>query len=772
MRRVRTISKLLFVAAAAGALASAAGAKVTAPGKNQTFGAIRGTTTVGARGVPESTASIMARQTLSAQIIPPRVLPLRTNPARPFLPDNSNAPSVSQLPSGRGTTPLAPQTLGTSFTGATLADTGAFPPDSMGTVGPSQFIVAVNGRFRSFNKTTGAADGVLNADPDVFFSSVMTPVGGSVVLNFTSDPRIRYDRLSGRWVIAIIDVPCTNATCTTTANNRLLLAVSDAASAGIISGSTVWTFYFFQAGGGNFLDYDTLGIDNSALYIGGNMFTGAGAAVGTDGYVVRKSSILSGGPITVTTFAGLAVGVGAGPFTPQGVDNYDPASTEGYFIGVDNATFSTLMIRRVFSPGSATPTISGNISLTVPTTTYPNPVTHLGNTGGNNGRLDSLDDRLFAAHIRNGRLWTAHNIRVSAAGVANTAAAARNAVRWYELNGVRSTDNGGVPVVVQSGTIFDNAATLAAARQYWIPTVMVSGQGHAALGYSTAGTPFRADAGTSGRLAGDALGTTQAVAVYTSSSTDYNPPADPGGAAGRRWGDYSYTSLDPIDDMTMWTIQEFCNATNSYGVRVQKLIAPPPATPSTAAPAIVNTGIPSTNVVITGTSSSGTGFYDPGANLGGGALNFSHITASVTGGVTVNSVTYTDPTHVTLNISTIGASSGAQNVTITNPDGQSRTGMGILTTNVITAVRLSSLSAVPAPGTVVVSWRTGSEAGVLGFNIYRGDVRLNRRLVLAHGSTATHAYRWRDAKGRAGAVYRLQAVSTSGTKTWLGTARA
>src|SRR6185295_8038549 len=74
----------------------------------------------------------------------------------------------------------APQTLSTSFTGAALVDTGAFPPDSMGAVGPSQFVVFLNGRLRTFNKTTGVADGVINANPDVFFSSVMTPLTGGV----------------------------------------------------------------------------------------------------------------------------------------------------------------------------------------------------------------------------------------------------------------------------------------------------------------------------------------------------------------------------------------------------------------------------------------------------------------------------------------------------------------------------------------------------------------------------------------------------------------
>lgn len=67
----------------------------------------------------------------------------------------------------------------------------------MGTIGPTQYIAFVNGRIRSYTRA-GVADGVLNASPDTFFASVMTPVGGSVVLNFTSDPQIRYDRFTAR----------------------------------------------------------------------------------------------------------------------------------------------------------------------------------------------------------------------------------------------------------------------------------------------------------------------------------------------------------------------------------------------------------------------------------------------------------------------------------------------------------------------------------------------------------------------------------------------
>ena len=120
-----------------------------------------GTPWTGEPGITQSVASIMKRQrTVDAQ--GPRAAHVRPflRPNRRGLPQNPNSPAA---PSVALPTPaqvlthgaFTPQTLGTSFTGATLADTGAFPPDTMGAVGPAQFIVAINGRIRTFNKTTG-----------------------------------------------------------------------------------------------------------------------------------------------------------------------------------------------------------------------------------------------------------------------------------------------------------------------------------------------------------------------------------------------------------------------------------------------------------------------------------------------------------------------------------------------------------------------------------------------------------------------------------------
>ncbi|MEA2173991.1 MAG: hypothetical protein QOD00_1583, partial [Blastocatellia bacterium] len=465
----------------------------------------------------------------------------------------------------------------------------------------------------------------------------------------------------------------------------------------------------------------------NALYIGGNMFGAvSGSFTGTNAYVIRKSSVLSGGPVVTTAFRTLSDGTVQGPYAPRGVDNYNPAATEGYFIGVSIINFGELVTLRVSTPGT-TPTLSANLVTAVSATGNPRTVTHLGNTGGTNGNLDPLDDRLFAAHIRNGRLWTAHNIAVDTAGVASTGAQRRNAARWYELV---VPVGSGTPTVNQSGTVFDTAATVAAARQYWIPSAMVSGQGHAAFGYSTAGTPFRIDAATNGRLSGDTLGTSGAVNIYTASSTAYNPASDPGPP--RRWGDYSFTSLDPQDDMTMWTIQEFCNATNTYGVRAVKLIAPPPATPAqvntagTATPTTVPATRSSYFVDISGTQVSGSGFYDPGANIAG-ATPFTHISATVTADVgivgtppTVTSVTYINPTTVRLNLNTTASTTNlpAQKYTvnITNPDGQTSTGSQILQVVLPPTAADASISGQvttadgsPLAGTIVTM--SGTQAG-------------------------------------------------------------
>lgn len=539
-------------------------------------------------------------------------------------------------------------TIGVNFRAARFADVGFFPPDSMGAIGPTQFIVAINGLIKSFNKQTGAPDNGVNADLDVFFNSVR---GGK----FTSDPRIRYDRLSGRWFVILITVPDFGA-------NKLLIAVSDSS---IISFATTWSFFSVAMGGDVFLDYPTLGIDADALYIGGATFSDSNSS---KVLVIRKSSILGSGPIVSTAFNNLITPAGEGMYVPQGVDNFDPSPAYGFFIGVDNLRFGSLVMRRVSNAGGS-PTLSGNIRFAVPATQYPLRVPHYGNKRGFAGRLDAIDDRLMMAQIRDESLWTVHNIAVNNNGVAR-GTLTRNGCRWYQIDNLA-----GSPHLVQSGTLYNRTSSnTASTRSYWMPSVMVTGQGIMALACSTAGTNNRINSAIARRFKSDGLGTLSTPIGFTGSTASYNPPGDPGSnSSARRWGDYSYTSVDPSDDMTLWTIQEYCDAKNSWAVRVAQINAPPPAIISSLDTSSVAQGQSNIPIQINGVSQNGSGFFDPGDGF------TNRLNVAISGGVTVTEIEYIDPTTIAIQVSTVGVLTGSKNITITNPDGQSVTSFGALT---------------------------------------------------------------------------------------------
>ena len=472
-------------------------------------------------------------------------------PQFPKSPEISTVPFLQKNDSSNNKIVRKKQRVNLSFDGTTLAEAGHYPPDSMGDIGPTQFITFVNGRIKSFNKNTGSADKVLNIDPDIFFSSIANGIR-------TADPRIRYDRFTERWFLTCINVK--------TNNNRVLLGVSNDSS---ITSATIWNFFYIDAGEGVFFDYPTLGIDTQALYIGGDAFskTDSGKL-----FVVKKNSLTNGGPIVYTSFNNfIDKTTNVGMYIPQGVDNFDSNATSGYFIGVDNAFFGRLVLRRVNNPGSNNPTLSNDINVIVPTTQFSIKVPHLGNVRGVEGQLDGLDDRLMCAHIRNGRLWTTHNVGVTNAGSCPSSftRVTRNGCRWYEI-----ALNGSSAELIQAGTVYhETANNTTNAKSYWMPSIMSNVQGHVILGCSVSGPQDYVNAISAARFSNTPLGKMHLPKNYTFSGTSYNPPADPGSRRrGRRWGDYSYTTVDASNDKTLWTIQEYCNDINSWAVRVAKII--------------------------------------------------------------------------------------------------------------------------------------------------------------------------------------------------------
>jgi M6 family metalloprotease-like protein len=86
-----------------------------------------------------------------------------------------------------------------------------------------------------------------------------------------------------------------------------------------------------------------------------------------------------------------------------------------------------------------------------------------------------------------------------------------------------------------------------------------------------------------------------------------------------------------------------------------------------------------------------------------------------------------------------------------------------------TAVALRSFSARRVgPRAVTLRWRTGAEAGLVGFALYRGRSRV-ASIPARHAAGGSYTYLDRPAT-RAPSSYRLQAVRREGKRAWLGSA--
>lgn len=635
---------------------------------------------------------------------------------------------------------LAQQTLGSP--NATLLshgltaepDTNTVAPDASGDVGPTQYLLAVNGRVRTYAKSTGAPDGQLNATTDLFFTTVRNGAA-------TTAPRVRFDRRAGRWLVLMT---------TAALPNRYLLAVSNSATAA----TGAWTFLQWTntrtqggVGGGAACvgDDPTLAVDQHAVYVGVNQRCGATldalAFDSTSLYVLRRSSVLAGSIADRTTFDGLVLSpTSPGIYAPQGVTNFDDGAAQGYVIGVDNLAKGRLVLRRITNP-AGTPSLSADIVVTqnLEPTGDAIDVPHPGSTRP----LAGHDHRLGPAVIRNGRLWTSHHFEVNTFGEAD-ANGNRNGVRWYEL-----TNLFGVVSQVQWGTVRDTAGANPAS--YWTSALTVSGQGHVALGMSTAGALSRVHGAVTGRLAGAAAGTMSAPAIFTPAHAfTYNLVGAP--ATVQPWNRVASTSVDPDDDMTMWTLQPFVDAVDSWGLRLVRIVAPPPAAIASVSPASLAAGLTGATVTVTGTSASGSGFFDPGAGFA------RRLGASFGAGVTVTGVTFTSPTSITLTVNTVGAAAGPRTLVVTNPDGQTAQRASALTittaqvnqppvaVNDAVALAFGATLNAPAPG--VLANDTDPEGQPLTAQLVSG---------VSHGSLSL---------GSSGAVVYVPAAGFSGTDSF------
>lgn len=414
------------------------------------------------------------------------------------------ATTSSQPGSGAGSSSLLPPsapTLSNNFIGPRQGDTGA------NSIPPDTHGSVGLNHFVAIVNTNlsvyvkSTGQRVVNTSLSSFFGA---GAGGA------GDPRAVFDPVSQRFVLICSDF-----------NTKLFLAVSTTSDP---TGSWFKTNFVASAGtdAGRFPDYPTLGVDLNGVYTCCYM---VGNPATMTIFAINKAPLVAGAPSlgTVTAFRGL-------PYEDaiQPVVNWD-AGGGAYCLSTRTST--QLRVRRVNPPLTA-PTLSELGNFNVPSYGSPPTVVAPGSA-----QLDSLDGRLINAMLRNGRIWTTHAIN----------SGGRSAVRWYELN---PTGN----VTVQSGTVNDPVLG------YTMPSICVNGAGNTVLGFSGASSSTFASSYYVGRTASDPLGQMSVPLVLKAGEANYTN----NGTGVSRWGDYSMTSCDPVDD-SLWTIQEYARTGNNWG---------------------------------------------------------------------------------------------------------------------------------------------------------------------------------------------------------------
>ncbi len=558
--------------------------------------------------------------------IDPTMMHERMSASMPIIPPSAPAPFMPVSPS--------PDTTFQS----TLDNGTTIPPDTHGAIDSTYCVTTVNSAVRI---QTRSGTSISQVSLDAFWSPVLAG-GGSF------DPRIHYDPYTNRWIMVAVS----GAQSST---SSVLLAVS---KTGNPTGD--WWQYKITAysAGDYWLDFPNIGINNKWITVSGVLFQNSGSGYGgCKTFVFNKSNVLSGAGAPFTAI------------TQTGSGNICPAITYSNTLGSmfmveawNGGSRAMRMWKITGNVGSETMTSIGFPLADFPWWYQPFPVsgTSFGDNApqlGVSNKINNGDNRVTQLIYQNNSLWFAHTIFLPYNASANPT---RSAVQWWQ------TDTAGNPI--QIGRVDDSAA----GKFFAYPTIAVNSNNDALIGFSVFSSAMRPSAGYALRLNSDPTDSIRTPVVYRNGQNSYFKTY---GGSKNRWGDYSATMVDPVNNTDFWTIQEASHSTINMWDTWWATVHPtsPCSTPS-----------------ITGTLSACVG---SGTTLG----------ASVSGGTWTSSNT---------GIATIGSTTGivtgvtAGTVTISYAVSGGCTGTAIYTVNAVPATISGTLS-VCVGATTSLSSATG-----------------------------------------------------------------
>jgi len=403
----------------------------------------------------------------------------------------------------------APVSIGGGFPGI-VDDLTAIPPDTMGAVGPTHLVSFLNTEVGFFDKAGNKTNPTTTLD--AFWRPLVTSKN---LPNNLFDPKILFDQHSGQFVAMTLDGQPPE-------KSWVLLTRSNSSDPG--SG---WSQWAIAVDNNLWGDYPGIGVDANNIYITTNLFDNTDNFHFIKAWVVPKAGLVAGqDPQNVTAmenpfnFTGPLNG---GPFSFQPSHVFGTPGT-AYIVGEQYPAGNALRVGRINPLPFADLGPVGVSSYPVP---YTLPVAPL-------DRIDTGDSRILNVVYRNGHLFTTHTIP--------DPTGTRTVVRWYELSTAPLSK-------IQEGTISDPK------RFYFYPSIAVNSTGDIAIGFSGSSSSPAEYAGAyyTARRAADPAGAMQPVTLLKSGQESYFKTFS---GTDNRWGDFSATVVDPVDDTTFWTLQE------------------------------------------------------------------------------------------------------------------------------------------------------------------------------------------------------------------------
>ena len=423
---------------------------------------------------------------------------------------------------------------------------GVIPPDTTGAVGLDKVFVNTNQNYRVENKTTGAPLSTVSID--TFWASS----GGSGFF----DPRSTFDPYNQRWILAA-------ASNGGTSDSSIEVAVSQTSDpqgiyniyrfvigCAINTTGCVATGNSFGETSGEWADFPMLGFNKNWVAVSMNLFGVSnnnfieGRVLVLDYPQARTGTIPPGHS---TLFTGSAIG-----FCLHPAETYDPAQNTLFLAQhLDSATAQYDLSAITGTPGSPLLTIGATRVRPGGAWQQPGgdilPQTCAGTPGvtcPNTLRKIDVGDSFIRGNavFRNNHIYYTQTIGLPAGG-----SLMHTAVQWTEL------DTSGT--FVDGGRVEDPTAIGSnGGKWYAFSSIAVNRNDDFLVGFSQFASAQFASAGYSYHDHTDAAGTTRDPAVFKAGEDYYAKDFSSGR---NRWGDYSHTLVDPVNDNDLWTIQEY-----------------------------------------------------------------------------------------------------------------------------------------------------------------------------------------------------------------------